>query len=62
MVAVPAAMKGKPRVLGYLVAKELEVIDGLMSQPKRPLLGVMGGAIPFEEVYSRERISTVLGA
>jgi len=46
MVAVPAAMKaqGKPRAVGYLVAKELEVIDGLMSHPKRPLLAVMGGA------------------
>jgi phosphoglycerate kinase len=46
MVAVPAAMKaqGKPRAVGLLVAKELEVIDGLMSHPKRPLLGVMGGA------------------
>src|SRR5205823_9890430 len=46
MVAVPAAMKaqGKPRAVGLLVAKELQIIDGLMSQPKRPLLGVMGGA------------------
>jgi phosphoglycerate kinase len=46
MVAVPAAMKarGKPRAVGFLVAKELEVIDGLMSHPKRPLLAVMGGA------------------
>ena len=44
MVAVPAAMKGKPRVLGILVAKELEVIDGLMSSPKRPFLAIMGGA------------------
>jgi phosphoglycerate kinase len=46
MVAVPAAMKAqrKPRVVGYLVARELEVIDGLMSHPKRPLLAVMGGA------------------
>jgi phosphoglycerate kinase len=46
MVAVPAAMKaqGKPRAVGLLVAKELEVIDGLMSSPKRPLLAVMGGA------------------
>jgi phosphoglycerate kinase len=46
MVAVPAAMKaqGKPRAVGFLVAKELEVIDGLMSHPKRSLLGVMGGA------------------
>jgi phosphoglycerate kinase len=46
MVAVPAAMKaqGKPRAVGTLVAKELEVIDGLMSHPKHPLLAVMGGA------------------
>src|SRR5205085_10755429 len=46
MVAVPGAMKaqGKPRAVGLLVAKELDVIDGLMSDPKRPLLAVMGGA------------------
>jgi phosphoglycerate kinase len=46
MVAVPAAMKAqaKPRAVGLLVAKELEVIDSLMSQPRRPLLAVMGGA------------------
>jgi phosphoglycerate kinase len=46
MVAVPAAMKaqGKPRAVGLLVAKELEVIDGLMAHPRRPLLAVMGGA------------------
>jgi phosphoglycerate kinase len=50
MVAVPAALKGKPRVLGFLVAKELEVIDGLMSNPKRPLLAVMGGAKVSDKV------------
>ena len=46
MVAVPAALKaaGKPRAVGLLVEKELHVIDGLMSNPKRPLLAVMGGA------------------
>jgi phosphoglycerate kinase len=46
MVAVPAALKaaGKPRAVGLLVAKELEVIDGLLANPKRPLLAVMGGA------------------
>jgi phosphoglycerate kinase len=44
MVAVPASMAGKPRVVGLLVAKELEVIDGLMAAPKRPVLGIMGGA------------------
>lgn len=46
MVAVPAAFKaaGKPRAVGLLVAKELEVIDALMSHPKRPVVSVMGGA------------------
>jgi phosphoglycerate kinase len=46
MVAVPAAMKaaGKPRAVGLLVAKELDVIDGLMGSPRRPVLGIMGGA------------------
>jgi len=50
MVAVPASMKGKPRVLGFLVAKELEVIDGIMGNPKRPLLAVMGGAKVSDKV------------
>jgi len=46
MVAVPAAMKqqGKPRAVGLLVAKELEIIEELMSTPKKPVLGIMGGA------------------
>src|SRR5947209_16538248 len=52
MVAVPAAMKaaGKPRAVGFLVAKELQVIDSLMSQPKRPVFAVMGGAKVSDKV------------
>jgi phosphoglycerate kinase len=44
MVAVPKAMAGKPRVVGFLVAKELEVLGQLLSSPPRPLIGIMGGA------------------
>ena len=46
MVAVPAAMKaaGKPRAVGLLVAKELEVIDGLMATRSGRCSRVMGGA------------------
>ncbi|VTR96557.1 phosphoglycerate kinase : Phosphoglycerate kinase OS=Isosphaera pallida (strain ATCC 43644 / DSM 9630 / IS1B) GN=pgk PE=3 SV=1: PGK [Gemmata massiliana] len=46
MVGLPANLKaaGKPRAIGLLVAKELEIIDGLMTEPKRPVLGIMGGA------------------
>jgi phosphoglycerate kinase len=43
MYAVPAAMKGKPRVVGTLVAKELHILDQLLSHPPRPLLGILGG-------------------
>jgi phosphoglycerate kinase len=44
MVAVPAAMAGKPRVVGVLVAKELAILDRLLSAPPRPLVGILGGA------------------
>jgi phosphoglycerate kinase len=44
MLALPAAMKGKPRVVGALVAKELDILDRLLSNPPRPLLGILGGA------------------
>jgi phosphoglycerate kinase len=43
MYALPAAMKGKPRVVGLLVAKELDVLDKLLSDPPRPLLSILGG-------------------
>jgi phosphoglycerate kinase len=46
MVAVPAAMAraGKPRVVGLLVAKELDILDRLLSASPKPFLGILGGA------------------
>jgi phosphoglycerate kinase len=44
MVAVPAAMRDKPRVVGLLVAKELDVLDKLLSSPPRPVVAILGGA------------------
>jgi phosphoglycerate kinase len=43
MYAVPAAMKGKPRVVGVLVSKELDILNELLSSPKRPFVGILGG-------------------
>jgi phosphoglycerate kinase len=43
MLAVPAAMAGKPRVVGHLVAKELDILDKLLSAPARPVVSILGG-------------------
>ena len=60
MVAVPAAAKGKPRVVGLLVAKELQILDTLLSNPQRPMLGLLGGAKVSDKVgFIRSLLSRV---
>jgi phosphoglycerate kinase len=44
MVAVPRAMAGKPKVVGFLVAKEIEYLSDTLSHPKRPFVAILGGA------------------
>ncbi|MBM4068139.1 MAG: phosphoglycerate kinase [Planctomycetes bacterium] len=44
MLAVPESMKGKPRVVGFLVAKELDILDNLLGSPQKPFIGILGGA------------------
>lgn len=44
MVAVPQAMQGKPRVVGHLVAKEIQYLSDAISNPGRPFVAILGGA------------------
>lgn len=44
MVAVPEAMAGKPRVVGFLVEKEIRYLNGAIESPQRPFVAVLGGA------------------
>ena len=44
MVAVPEAMNGKPKVSGFLVAKEIEYLSDAISKPERPFVAILGGA------------------
>ena len=44
MVAVPEAMAGKPRVVGFLVEKEIRYLTEAIENPQRPFVAVLGGA------------------
>jgi len=44
MYTVPQLMKGKPRVIGFLVEKELKYLGDALKNPDRPFVAILGGA------------------
>ena len=44
MVGVPQAMGEKPKVVGFLVAKEIQYLADAIANPERPFVAILGGA------------------
>src|SRR5438045_1162712 len=40
---VPQAMQGKPRVIGFLIQKELKFLGDAIHEPQRPFVAILGG-------------------
>lgn len=44
MVAVPEQFAPADRAIGFLVAKELDILDTLLGNPAKPMIAMMGGS------------------
>lgn len=44
MLGVPNAMGDRPKVVGFLVAKEIQYLKSAISEPERPFVAILGGA------------------
>jgi len=44
MYTVPSLMEGRPRVIGFLIEKEMKFLGETLSNPERPFAAILGGA------------------
>lgn len=56
MLAVPEQMGDKPKVVGHLVAKEIEYLSGAISDPQRPFVAILGGAKVSDKINVIENL------
>ncbi|MEX1224393.1 MAG: phosphoglycerate kinase, partial [Pirellulales bacterium] len=59
MVAVPAAMGDKPKVSGFLVAKEIQYLSSVIADPQRPFVAILGGAKVSDKINVISNLLTV---
>jgi phosphoglycerate kinase len=50
------AMAGKPRVIGFLIQKELKFLGDAVSKPVRPFVAIMGGAKVSDKIAVIENL------
>jgi phosphoglycerate kinase len=56
MVAVPEGFPSSKRAIGFLVEKELQILDTLLSNPRSPYVAVMGGAKVSDKILVIENL------
>jgi phosphoglycerate kinase len=59
MVAVPEAMADKPRVVGFLVEREIKYLSDVISNPARPFVAILGGAKVSEKINVIQKLLTI---
>ncbi len=56
MYTVPQMMEAKPRVIGFLIEKELKFLGDTVSNPEKPFVAILGGAKVSDKIRVIENL------
>lgn len=59
MLAVPQAMGDKPKVVGFLVEKEIQYLSDAVASPARPFVAILGGAKVSDKIQVIKNLLTI---
>ena len=59
MYLVPKLMEGKPRVVGFLVEKEIRYLSETISSPEHPFVAIIGGAKVSDKINVIRNLLTI---
>ncbi len=59
MAAVPRAMGNKPKVVGFLIAKEIQYLTDVIANPKRPFIAILGGVKVSDKIAVIRNLLTI---